>query len=188
MLFNLQKYPPSFPFRHSFICQIKHAMALSICGFYSLQEALPIILQTMLQREDDPSYEIRPNIWVISPDEAAKIIAIPAGNGKVTTIGDTGARRSILGHADRYGTSSNSVNETTSSKESVLLQIGRYVTLEDGRIQMVRGPQNSIYMNLYDVKRLNGDVFHCIESEINLEMERHRHQSDQYACSLCNGR
>lgn len=166
--------------------QIKNAMALSICGYHNFKDALPHVLQVMMQRDDNPQFVLNPNIWVISPQEAIKLIAIPADRGgKQYTVGDSGAHRSIIGHS--HATNFNPI-ETLSAKETVLLQLGRYVTLHDGRIKMEAGPYNSIFLNGYDVKRLIGDIFPILDEEIGNEMATHNHRIDLQHCSLCNGR
>ena len=163
-------------------------MALSICGFWNLKEALPSILQSMLLRDDDSTHPLNPNVWVISPEEAARVIALPQDkNGKQYTIGDSGAQRSILGQTDQ-GSDGQTVAETSSNKECVLLQLGRYSTLPDGRVKMLHGPHNSIFLNIFDLKRLIGDLFDRMEMDIEAETGMHKHSNDHHHCSLCNGR
>ena len=163
-------------------------MALSICGFWNLKESLSSVLQTMLLRDDDPSHPLNPNVWVISPEEAARVIALPLDrNGKQYSMGDSGARRTILGQSGQ-GYDSQTVAETSSSKETVLLQLGRYSTLPDGRIKMLHGPHNSIFLNIFDLKRLIGDLFDRMEMDIEAETAMHKHSNDHHHCSLCNGR
>ena len=126
----------------------KNGVALSLCAFLNLKEAVKTILALMTRRGDDPTFVIDPNVFLLSPTQCAFITTIAppnrgaGGGGRQLTYGDSGAGEAILGRRGSFA------REGEFTRESVVLQLANYRFTPDGRIQIMRGPFHSVFLNV----------------------------------------
>ena len=163
-----------------------------MCGFYNLREAARTILQKVTQRIDDPGWEISPNIFILSPEEAAIVTVIPpfgggetgAGSGRSSFVyGDGGGQKNILGSSSTFA------RDAAPARETVSLQLTRYRRERDGTIVPTRNSYQSVFFNSSEIKQLISEVLNSIHGDVQAEKLAHRHASrwNEQRCPLCSG-